>query len=348
MVRSVRAGVSLALITAGALVTLLLGGAVSASTVIVTPNGTWTASPGQSSVSQTAVQQPINADGSSSFKANGKAVIPVKFALSQGTGPFVFESYVDSDPSTAPYSYLNFAPSAPTTLAQISQLAAVYDFTVGDCHAGSLRWTLYLNDGGVTRNLDVHYQPGDNALSGQFCKPGTSGANLADAASTDPNVVINQFTYAGTPYTFTSAYNVTYAEALSQLGSLPVLGMNLIVDSGFAGNEDVDLTSATVGVGGATPYTQTFTPQPASATAPTCDLPTNATIKITKTSGTPTGDVNEPVSIQPNDTNNTFRVVDCKLMYNLATSSLSGVGTYTVSAVINGTPASNPAVFDLR
>ena len=39
-----------------------------------------------------AVQQPINADGSSNFKANGKAVIPVKFALSQGPGAFVFES----------------------------------------------------------------------------------------------------------------------------------------------------------------------------------------------------------------------------------------------------------------
>jgi len=56
----------------------------------------------------------------------------------------------------------------------------------------------------------------------------------------------------------------------------------------------------------------------------------------------------KPISIQPNDANGIFRVVDCKLMYNLATSSLSGVGTYTVYAVINGTPASNPAVFDLR
>lgn len=58
--------------------------------------------------------------------------------------------------------------------------------------------------------------------------------------------------------------------------------------------------------------------------------------------------MNEPVSIQPNDSNGIFRIVDCKLMYNLATSSLSGVGTYKVYAVINGTPASNPAVSDLR
>ena len=44
----------------------------------------------------------------------------------------------------------------------------------------------------------------------------------------------------------------------------------------------------------------------------------------------------------------TFRIVNCKSMYNLATSSLSGVGTYKVSAVINGVEASNPAVFDLK
>jgi hypothetical protein len=86
---------------------------------------------------------------------------------------------------------------------------------------------------------------------------------------------------------------------------------------------------------------------PLSGSAPTCELP-EATIQITKTSGEPSGGVNEPVSIQPADDNGIFRVVDCKYMYNLATSSLSGVGQYTVQAVIGGTPASGAAVFDLR
>ena len=54
------------------------------------------------------------------------------------------------------------------------------------------------------------------------------------------------------------------------------------------------------------------------------------------------GEVNERISVQPTDSDGIFRVVDCKLMYNLATSSLSGVGTYTVSAVINGTQAATP------
>ena len=43
---------------------------------------------------------------------------------------------------------------------------------------------------------------------------------------------------------------------------------------------------------------------------PTCDLPP-ATIQITKT-GSATGAVNEPLSIQPNDDNMQFRIVDCK------------------------------------
>lgn len=56
------------------------------------------------------VQQPINADGSSNFKANGRAVIPVKFTLSQGLGAFVFESIYSDNPGITDndFSYLSF------------------------------------------------------------------------------------------------------------------------------------------------------------------------------------------------------------------------------------------------
>lgn len=314
----------------------------AADTVITTANGTWTAHPGQSTVSQTSVQQPINTDGSSNFKANGKAVIPVKFGLSTGTGPFVFQSIFSDAATSNDFSYLNWRSATTLTLADITELIAVYNFTDGDCAGGSLRWTVRLKDGATNRNLDIHYQPGAGGIGQQICAPGTSGQNLI--GSTDTIYVTQEFNGS---YSFPSAYNNTYADAVSELGALEVVGITLIVDSGWGANGDqvVNLTSATVGT---TSYTKTFTPQPASTTAPTCDLPTDATIKITKTDGSPSGDVNEPVSIQPNDNNGLFRVVDCKLMYNLATSSLSGVGTYTVSAVIDGTPASNPAVFDLK
>ena len=106
----------------------------------------------------------------------------------------------------------------------------------------------------------------------------------------------------------------------------------------------MNLTSATFATTG---FSDTFTPQPASAFASVCPTQT-ATIKVTKTDGTTTGDVNEAASIQPQDNNGVFRIVDCKYMYNLATTSLSGIGTYKVYAVINGVTTTPPAVFDLK
>jgi hypothetical protein len=44
------------------------------------PAGTWVLYPAQASSYATSVQQPINPDGTSNFKANGKGVIPVKFS----------------------------------------------------------------------------------------------------------------------------------------------------------------------------------------------------------------------------------------------------------------------------
>jgi hypothetical protein len=360
----------LIILLAAAALAIALVVPASATTYYPATNGQWAAYPGQSTTYGAAVQQPINTDGSSNFKANGKTVIPVKFALTQGTGAFVFESIFSdnsgcaTNPVTNPcvtandYSILQWqakASNGPITLSQLTALIANYQFTSGDCQGGSLRWTITLNDNGVERNLDIHYQPGVNSVSTQSCAAGTSGHNMVDLASTDPYVVINQFTYAGTPYTFTSAnpaYNTTYSDALSQLGNLVVVqnGINLILDSGWGahGDQRVTLSGAAVGVGNgaATSYTETWTPFPASPMTTTCPT-AEATFSITKVDGAPTGDVNEPLSIQPQDSNLTYRIVDCKYMYNLATSSLSGVGTYTVKATI-GSTTFTVATFDLK
>jgi hypothetical protein len=350
----------LSLTIAVLIVASLMVSTASASTFYPATYGTWGAYPGQSTSYGAAVQQPINADSSSNFKANGKTVIPVKFALSQGTGAFIFESIFSDNPTNTAndYSILQWQAKSSNgsfTLNQLTTLIANYQFTLGDCQGGSLRWTVTLDDNGVERNLDIHYQPGHDSLSEQTCAAGTNGHNMVDLASTDPYVVINQFTYAGTPYTFTSAnpaYNTTYADALSQLGHLVVVqnGINLILDSGWGANGDqrLTLTSAAVGVGNgaATSYTETFTPLPSSGLTPTC--PTQqAAISITKVDGAPTGAVNEPLSIQPQDDDGIFRTVDCKYMYNLATSSLSGVGTYTVYATI-GSTTFKVGTFDLK
>src|SRR6188474_2708915 len=92
------------LITIASLLAMLFGASQPA---FASANGTWAAYPGQSTSYQTSVQQPINADGSSNFKSNGKAVIPVKFGLSQGTGPFVFESIGSDTSIDNDYSFLS-------------------------------------------------------------------------------------------------------------------------------------------------------------------------------------------------------------------------------------------------
>ncbi len=115
---------------------------------------------------------------------------------------------------------------------------------------------------------------------------------------------------------------------------------SLVLDSGWAGDQRLTLGPTTVN-------DNTFTPPSSTRLAETCNLPP-ADIKVTKLSGTPLGVVNEPISIQPADTNGQFRIVDCKYMYNLATSSLSGTGQYKVEAVINGTPVPGAAYFSLK
>jgi hypothetical protein len=127
-------------------------------------------------------------------------------------------------------------------------------------------------------------------------------------------------------------------------------GISLILDSGWgaAGDQKVTLTGAAVGVGNGagTSYTETWTPLPSSPMTTTCPT-AEAKFSISKVDGLPSGDVNEPLSIQPQDSNLVYRIVDCKYMYNLATSSLSGVGTYTVKATI-GTTTFTVATFDLK
>jgi hypothetical protein len=120
-----------------------------------------------------------------------------------------------------------------------------------------------------------------------------------------------------------------------------VIRASLVLDSGWGGDQRLTLSSATVN-------DNTFTPPAASSLTQTCNLPP-ADIRVTKVSGTlPLGLVNEPISIQPADTNGHFRIVDCKYMYNLATSSLSGQGRYEVEAVINGNAVDGAAYFSLK
>jgi hypothetical protein len=317
-----------------ALTALLLGGLLissAAASTTITPNGTWEAYPGQSASFGAAVQQPINADNSSNFKANGKTVIPVKFALSQGTGAFVFESIGSDASPDNDYSFVSFTPNATVTFNDITELSSMYAFTLGDCHGGSLRWQVRTSS---TQAVYIYY-----GNPPQFGNGGTGGCTATSPGGVDQSgdnlIGLLDLRYDTSQYAGGTFYD-TYAHAQTLIGTTPILRASLVLDGGWGGDQVVDLTSATVAVGGTNPYTETFTPEPASAVSPVC--PTEAaTITITKADNTPTGAVNEPISIQPQDNDGIFRIVDCKYMYNLATSSLTGVGTYTVFATIDGT-----------
>jgi hypothetical protein len=290
--------------------------------------GTWELFPAQSTSYSTSVQQPINTDGSSNFKANGKAVIPVKFSLSSGTGPAAFESIYSDNPANTDndFSFLSFTPTGSLTFGDLEELKADYAFTTGNCHGGALRWSVRTSP---TQSVFIYY--GDYPNFTDCTSTSQSGISLVNLA--DLRYDTGQYT-GGTFYD-------SYANAIALVGpSTPVIRASLVLDAGWGGDQKLTLTSATVNG-------NSFTPAAASAQSPTCNLPA-ATVKVTKFDASPSGPVNEPVSIQPSDDNSLFRTVDCKYMYNLATSSLQGVGTYTVYADIGGVFATNPAIFDLK
>ena len=290
---------------------------VSADQVVTTPNGTWTAYPGQSATYGAAIQQPINANGSSNFKANGRAVIPVKFALSQGTGPFVFESIGSDNETDNDYSYLSFTHNMPVMFNTITELSAAYAFTKGNCHGGALRWQVRTD---ANHAFFIYY--GDYPNFTDCTTSSQSGSNM---------IGLGDLRYDTSQYPGGTFYD-NYAHAQALVGTSQITRVSLILDGGWAGDQILTLTSATVATGA---FSQTFTPQETPPT-PTCP-PSTAYIGITKISASPSGDVNEPQTIQPQDNDGIFRIVDCKYMYNLATSSLMGAGSYNVYATIDGT-----------
>jgi hypothetical protein len=347
--------------TAAAAAALLpLGLLLPASTAAAaTTAGTWGITPRQSYQDstatttatgyQTAVRAPINADGSSNFPAK-RGVIPVQFDLLSGTNstttttrtydPPVWQS-IGSTPTVASDDFTAgvFTPSTSMTFNDVANLSADYAFTLGDCHGGSLRWTINVTHNGVSQNVHVYYgDPGGN----QTCTGAASGSgqNLITTGAT------NRFEIEGNA---TPSLYRTYADTQSVVGTDHVNWVGLILDSGWGGDQKADVSNVTVNDNTYVPKTSEVI---STVTTPgtftkTCDLP-QAALKWAKNDATPTGAVNEAESIQPKDTGQYYRQVDCKYIYNLDASSLNGTGTYSVWANIGGTNVPQRAVFDLR
>ena len=191
--------------------------------------GSWQPYPAPSSTYTTSVQQPINTDGTSNFKANGKAVIPVKFALSSGTVAAAFES-IYSDNTTAnddagtcgtgsgadhanDCAFLSFTP-ASLTFGDLATLKASFAFTLGNCHGGALRWSVRTSP---TTSVFIYYGDLPNFTDCTYTsQSGTNMIGLSDLRYDTSQI-------GGTFYD-------TYANAVALVGaSTPVIRVSLVL-----------------------------------------------------------------------------------------------------------------------
>jgi hypothetical protein len=345
-------------VLAGLFVAAIALPALPASAVGPT-TGTWYSYPPQTFTTETstttatayksAVRPPINANGSSNWPAK-RGVIPVQFDLlaapsTTTTTTKTYDPPVWKSLSDGSYSLAGLNLSPTLTVNDITNLKADYLFTEGDCFGGSLRWTLYVPS--VADGLiNVYYgDPNNTPPSLQSCSGvySETGKNLMSQA--DITLPANRFEIGN------SGVYVNYAAVLAatNAGTATITGAQLTLDSGWKADQRANVSNVTVNDNTWVPKTtETTTGETVTgAYAKTCALPA-AELRWAKNDATPDGAINEAESIQPKDTGQFYRQVDCKYIYNLDVSGLSGQGTYTVWVRINNTNLPVPAKFDLR
>jgi hypothetical protein len=335
----------------------LMAGAASAATVTTT--GGWVLDPPQSvstststatsSVYQAQVQQPINADGSSSWPSN-RGVVPVQFTLQKATqattttttttGPVIFQSLKSAQGTGTPgqeFSNLTFTPGS-LTFGQITNLSANFSFSSGDNYGGSPRWSIVVNDNGTDKTVYVYYGGSSPFIGGGSADYGQN------VALQDSNVELASVT----PGTYGS-----WANAMTLYQNDPVVYAALVVDSGWNVDQVITLNSAAVNDNTWTPApvgTTTSSPSITGGYAP--DTTDTAYIHVYKVSSSDAILADETTDSAQPDNTGIFRQVDGKYIYNLALSGY-GVGRYEAVMRIGGNDASHdvlssPAYFGLR
>ena len=342
----------------------------SRSTAQTATAGTWSVVPAQHTALTATVRPPIKADGSSVFNATGSAV-PVKFTLSTAPKALTFESVLsDNEPAPTPtpdpeatpdpnptpipepnfendFASLTFTPTGPLAFSSISNLQASYEFTQGNCGGGSLRWsiTFDINNDDDVIDPDTGSFPGklndksifiyyggypnfNNCTTGPDDQSGTNMIGLTDLRYDTSQI-------GGTFYdNYTHA--VDLANGDSETPALNVVSVSLNLDSGWMGDQRVNLGSAKINE-------NQFVPLTGAATT-TCTLPP-AQISVTFNST----NVDTPTNVQRKFVDSFFRNTnDCTYSYNLAKTSLFGPGQYTVNLVIDSQLVPNAAQFTLR
>jgi hypothetical protein len=315
----------------------MLAGLMTSPVSAATTTGTWEQYPTGATVYQAEVQQPIDTANTSNWSAKSKGAIPVMFKLSSGTGPAAFES-IGSDTNTDnDFAYMSFTPSSAITFNQITVLKTDYTFTLGDCHGGSLRWSVRTSP---TQSVFIYY-----GAYPQFGNGGVNGCTPTSTLGVDQSGVnmINQpdLRYDTSQYVGGTFYD-SYAHAQLLVGNAAVIRASLVIDSGWQnapnGDQRLNVSNTTVN-----DNVYQFVSSAGGSFTSTCTLPA-ANIQVTKLSPVPDGAINEePVQTSLVDNGNAFRVVDCKYQYILSIPSLSGSGTYRVEIKINGVSVPTPA-----
>ena len=116
-----------------------------------------------------------------------------------------------------------FSGTGVTTFASITMLSAEFDVTDDDCKGGSPRFQVRVQTPSGEKNVFVYLGP---APSFTGCSQNTWIASGNLIGSTEGRFDTSQV-QAGTQVS-------TYAQALALVGSYPVTGMSIVVDSGWA------------------------------------------------------------------------------------------------------------------
>ena len=308
------------------LITLVAVGTLATFGLAITPAsadtaGTWAQYPQSGATYEASVQQPISSANTSNWNSKSKGGIPVMFKLREGTSGAVFESILsDADPDND-FAFVSFTPDEELLFEDITDLSATYDFALGDCHGGALRWSVRTS---ATQSVFIYYGDGPNFTD---CttnnQSGTNMVSLADLRFDTSQV-------GGTFYD-------DYAGALALVGDDPIIRASLVLDGGWAGDQRLE-AGATATVNGNTYEWQSGGSDPVA----TCDLPP-AEIQAGLGDVVVDGAINEaPVQGSLADTGSAFRVIDCKYQYILSIPSLPGPGTYRVLITIDGTSVPTP------
>jgi len=302
------------------------------SVLAATTTGTWAQYPTGATEYQAEVQQPINTGNTSNWSSRSKGAIPVMFKLSSRVGPAAFESIYSTATTDDDAAFMSFTPSPSITFNDVTVLKSDYQWTLGDCHGGSLRWSVRTS---ASQSVFIYY-----GVAPEFGNDGVSGCGGDNPIGVNQSGVnmINQpdLRYDTSQYPGGTFYD-SYAHALALVGTLPVIRASLVLDGGWRGDQRLNVSNTTVN-----DNAYQFVTAAGGTFAPTCVLPT-ATIAVGKNDPVTDGAINEePVQSGLIDSGNQFRVVDCKYQYILSIPSLEGSGTYQVQIWINGIRVPTP------